>query len=192
MKTIFAFGTLALAALGCTQVIWDNTSFTTSFTTRNQDDAPALHIINTSGSDIALGHVAFQGKASVQQELHFFIANSGGGLLDMVSQATGATAEHTLIGTDVNWVLLAGQAYYIGAIANVDGNHYDYGQTFPSQNGLHSTNNGNFSGYTNPSYYGDAGADMSWQLSSAVPEPATMVVLGLGAIGTIVRRRKKA
>jgi hypothetical protein len=182
---------VATAAAAQASSIFDNTAASTSTTFRSGANTPALHITNTNATSVTLSYVAFLGHVPVAQNLKFFLANNTGTILNSVAGAYSATGVNSLVGHSVNWTLAPGQTYYIGAQFDGSQMEFGYGFSFPTQNGLKSGNNGNFAGYANPGFYGDGGADMSWQLQ-AVPEPGTMAALAFAGAGLIRRRRKSA
>jgi len=185
---ISAVSVLAVAANA--QIIWDNTSIDTSTTFRSAGDAPGLRIQNTNAFNVVLGRVSFEGRSHAAQNFKFFLADSGGSIISSVIQAVGATGSHTIIGTDVNWTLLAGQTYTIAAISESAAADYNYRVPDGTlQNGLLGLVNSNWSGYANPASIGNGGAEMTWRLE-AVPEPATLTALGLGLAAVAARRRR--
>ncbi|MBX3110444.1 MAG: PEP-CTERM sorting domain-containing protein [Fimbriimonadaceae bacterium] len=189
MRNTLLITCLAASALS-QAALWDNTANWTNTTHRSQGNNPALHITNTTGSAVGVSHVAFQGQNMVDQNIKFFLADSGGSILDEVTVFRSATGAHVLTGADVNWSLAAGQSYFIGAACETSGNDYDYSTSgFHLENGLQSSDNGNFNGYGSLTQGGGGAADMSWQLDS-VPEPTTMALGGLALAGFLARRRK--
>jgi len=192
LKIAFALCSVAVAAASQAFVIWDNTATDTSTTFRGPQDAPGLKITNANAFNVQLTHVAFEGRNHVTQNLKFFLADAAGNVLNSVTVMTAATGSDTMIGSNVNWTLMAGTAYSIAAISETD--NVDYNFMFPmgptSQNGLVAGENTNWSGFANPTIETDGLAEMTWRLE-AVPEPATMTILALGA-GALAARRRRA
>ncbi len=192
MKSLITISLLVVAAASQANIIWDNTGASNGTSNRGPGDAPGLRITNTNAFDVALTRVSFEGRNHSTQDFRFFLADSAGAILNSLVVGVAATGSDTMIGTDVNWTLMAGQTYTIAAISSTDNADYNYAAPVPgtTQNGLVGLQNSNWSGFATPGMGGNGGAEMSWQLES-VPEPATMAVLGLGALVAARRRRSK-
>lgn len=191
-KTILILG-LGLTGAVHAATVFDNTGFANGTTFRSAEDAPALTITNTNADAVLLSRVSFLGRSSQSQNFKFFLATSTGTVLDSTVVSVLPTPTEVLIGTDVNWTLAAGQSYHIGAISESGPAEYAY--QFPGfnlQNGLQSSANANYVGFTTPTFDYVASADMAWKLEgSVVPEPGTLLAIGAGIAGIAARRRRK-
>lgn len=198
MKHMRLLVTVLVAALGASaafaQILWDSTGISSASTSRPAGESmPAGVWVNTNADALVLNRVGFLGDPGQDTEQKYVFADGAGNVLDVV------TVNITDIGlavysTPVNWTVAPGDTFMIASMHRTGTSIYRYLFPVPptTQNGIVGQQNANFDNYANPIFFDTGLAEMSWRLEGeVVPEPASMIALGLGAAALVARRRRR-
>jgi len=120
------------------------------------------------------------------------LLNKSGTVLDSISIPGGSSSNKI----SVSWSLTSGTQYYLLGSTDSNEQFTSYGSAAPSDADIALTDTGIFSESANPASFGITG-NSYWAAfndittSSAVPEPATLVLFALGLFAFAVTRRSK-
>lgn len=201
LKNLVMLGSLFACMVACAPteagVIFQTNTPNGTSTNRN---AFGIATRFTVSSSVTIGGIGVELDLSSNGALNYFIFNSSTGslLFQSGAQAFADNGMGFKDFTSMNFTLNAGTTYAIGATTNVT-SAYAYivpgGKTMGGITSLGGNQNAN--GFLNPILSLNLnGTDGSIRLFSAaspatVPEPASMAVWGLGAIGMMIARRKR-
>jgi hypothetical protein len=188
------------AAVQASPIIFDNVSRADFTSGRPAGNSPLAAI--TVSSSIDIDQIGVHTDLDANGSLKFVIFNLG---TDALLFATPAQAfvdnglTYKLSNPFASFTLLPGITYGIGAVADVGGlwstNNVSAGNPF-TQNGITASDdlNGNVVNFASPGMGSDGTAMIIVQLaggSAAVPEPATMALLGGGLLAGVSRRLRR-
>lgn len=198
MKHMRLLLTVLVALLGASaafaQILWDSTGISNNFTTRGAGgNMPAGVWVNTNADALELNRVGFLGDPGGNTEQKYVLAD-GAGTVQSIVTVNITDVGLAVYSTPVNWTVPAGATFMIASMHQTGTSRYGFLFPVPptTQNGIVGQNNANFFDYASPTFLGRASAEMSWRLEGrVVPEPASMIALGLGAAALVARRRRR-